>query len=243
MLHEAITPYHDRDAKQTQVQRMFDGIAPRYDLLNHLLSLGIDRRWRNKALELLQLNPGDRVLDVATGTADLAILIARGKQCHVNAIDLSTEMLQKARTKTQQAHLEHLITLQQANAEQLPFPDRHFHAATVAFGARNFAHLDQGLAEMARTLRHNAQLLVLEFSQPTNTLWAKLFDLYFANILPRVGGLVAGDRQAYEYLHQSAQAFPSGTLFERHLAAAGLTPDKRTTLTGGVATAYLAHKP
>lgn len=222
---------------------MFDGLAPSYDLLNHLLSLGIDRGWRRRAIGMLSLGVGDRVLDVATGTGDFALELAKRTGCRVEGVDLSEEMLARGRLKVQDAGLDHQVTLRCGNAEQLPEGDGEFEAVTVAFGARNFAHLEQGLLEMARVLKMGGQLLVLEFSQPSNAVWGKLFDVYFAHVLPRIGGWIGGDRAAYEYLHNSAKAFPSGTLFEDILRSAHLQPTRTLPLTGGVATAYLCRKP
>ena len=241
---EEIKPYStSQDNKREQVERMFDGIARHYDLLNHVLSFGIDKGWRRTAIGMVAEGSPKRVLDVATGTADMALALHRSMGCHVVGCDISQKMIEIGKQKVTDADLAEHIELQVADAEALPFADGTFDATTIAFGVRNFAHVDAGLADMARVLRSGARLAVLEFSTPTNAAFRSVYNFYFKNILPLVGGAISQDRQAYDYLCQSAMAFPSGTDFMTHLEAAGLKPLTFKPLTCGIATVYLAEKP
>lgn len=230
------------DDKRSQVERMFDGIAPSYDLLNHLLSFGIDRGWRRKAIGLLAESKPQEVLDVATGTADMAIALRKRLACRVVGCDISPKMVEVGKAKVSREGLADAVELCVADSEALPFDSCRFDAATVAFGVRNFANLDKGLGEIARVLRPGGMLVVLEFSTPPGALFRSLYNFYFKNVLPIVGGAVSHDREAYSYLCRSAMAFPSGKDFERHLSAVGLSPLSSSMYTGGIATAYLATK-
>lgn len=238
-----IKPYSGADDKRTQVERMFDGIAPSYDLLNHLLSFGVDKGWRRKAISLLADSHPREVLDVATGTADMAIALHRSLGANVVGCDISPKMVEVGVKKVESAGLASSITLRVADSEALPFSSNRFDAITVAFGVRNFANLDKGLSQMCRVLKPGGRLVVLEFSTPPNAIFRGLYNFYFRNILPLIGGAISHDREAYGYLCRSAMAFPSGEDFERHLYAAGLKPVSSTMLTFGIATAYLATKP
>lgn len=239
-----IKPYSaEADDKRSQVERMFDGIAPSYDLLNHLLSFGIDRGWRRKAIDLLADGKPGEVLDVATGTADMAIALRKRLGCKVVGCDISPKMVEVGEKKVAREGLAKSVTLCVADSEDLPFDTGRFDAATVAFGVRNFANLDKGLSQMARVLKPGGMLVVLEFSTPPGVLFRSLYNFYFRNILPIVGGAISHDREAYRYLCRSAMAFPSGKDFERHLSAVGLSPLSSSMYTGGIATAYLARKP
>lgn len=222
---------------------MFDGIAPHYDLLNHVLSFGIDKGWRTKAIGLLADRKPKEVLDVATGTADMALKVYSELRCRVVGCDISSGMVEIGRKKVAEAGLSGFIDLKVADSEDLPFSTNRFDAVTVAFGVRNFAHLDKGLSQMARVLKPNGRIVVLEFSTPGNRVFRAVYNFYFKHILPLVGGVVSKDRKAYEYLCKSAMAFPSGADFEARLTKAGLTPVKTLPLTFGIATAYLAVKP
>ncbi len=238
-----IKPYTD-DAtdKREQVEQMFDGIAPKYDLLNHLLSFGIDKGWRKKAISLLKEKKISELLDVATGTADMAIKAHEMLGCDVVGCDISPKMVEIGTKKVAEAGLDSHITLRVADSESLPFSSNRFDAITVAFGVRNFADLDKGLAQMARVLKPGGRIVVLEFSTPSNVIFRSVYYFYFKYILPFVGGLISHDRKAYAYLCRSSIAFPSGRDFERHLETANLTSVKTVPLTFGIATAYLAEK-
>ena len=238
-----IKPYSGADDKRAQVERMFDGIAPSYDLLNHILSFGVDKGWRRKSIDLLADRKPREILDVATGTADMAIAIHKRLGCKVLGCDISPKMVEVGVKKIENANLTQDISLCVADSESLPFSSNRFDAVTVAFGVRNFANLDKGLSQMCRVLKPGGRLVVLEFSTPPNALFRTIYNFYFSNILPLIGGAISRDKRAYNYLCRSAMAFPSGEDFERHLYAAGLKPVSRKMLTLGIATAYLAEKP
>jgi demethylmenaquinone methyltransferase/2-methoxy-6-polyprenyl-1,4-benzoquinol methylase len=220
---------------------MFDGIARRYDLLNRLLSCGIDRRWRTRAARLLDGKPA-RVLDLACGTGDLALVIA-SRAAEVTGVDLSGNMLEIARAKAAARGLDGRVTFRRGDAERLDFPANHFDAVTVAFGARNFEHLDRALREILRVLRPGGKLVILEFSTPTLPLVAGLYRFYFTRLLPVIGGLISGDRAAYAYLPASVRAFPSGERFLSILRAGGFIATAARPLSLGIATLYTAVAP
>lgn len=236
-----VTPYSPEGSKREQVERMFDNISPKYDLLNRLFSLGIDQGWRRKVVRLLGQEPVERLLDVATGTADLAILGAtRAKQ--VTGVDISEGMLAHGRTKVERKGLTQRVVLQRADSAALPFADGTFDAVTVAFGVRNFEHLEQGLREMARVLRPNGRIFVLEFSKPTKAPMKQLFRFYFHRVMPTIGRTVSKDSAAYTYLPKSVDAFPEGQAFLDIMARAGLREVKAEPLTGGIATLYTGRR-
>lgn len=236
-------PYDDTRTKGEQVEEMFDGIAHRYDLLNHVLSLGIDRGWRRRLIERLAANSPGRVLDLASGTGDVAIAAARKLPgANVVASDLSEGMLTVARRKIAAAGLNGRITAVCAAAEELPFGEGEFDAVTVAFGVRNFSDIAAGVREAARVLEPGGSLFVLEFSMPKNKLFGALYRFYFRRILPVVGGWISGDRRAYAYLPASVEEFPYGQAFVDLVLANGFAECSAQTLTFGVATLYSAKK-
>ena len=236
-----VTPYSPEGSKREQVEQMFDNISPKYDLLNRLFSMGIDQGWRRKVVRLLGREPVEHLLDVATGTADLAILGAT-KAKRVTGVDISEGMLGHGRTKVAKRGLEQRIVLQRADSESLPFADNTFDAVTVAFGVRNFEHLEQGMREMQRVLKPNGRLFVLEFSKPMKAPMKQLFRFYFHRVMPAVGRTVSKDSAAYTYLPKSVDAFPEGQAFLDILAKAGLREGKAEPLTGGIATLYKGRK-
>ena len=226
------------------IARMFDRIAPRYDALNHLLSFQLDRRWRRSAARWAADGAPTTLLDVATGTADLAIALARRlPQAQLVGIDCSEKMLALGQEKVQRKHLENRIELRWGDAANLPFEDDSFDAVTVAFGVRNFDDLERGLAELQRVTRPQGLVTLLEFSLPERFPVKQLYRFYFHRILPLVGRWVSGDPEAYRYLPQSVQRFPRPEAFEHLLAAQGLEPVRRQRLTFGIATLYQAKKP
>ena len=235
-----VKPYSTDGSKREEVERMFDAISPRYDLLNRLFSLGIDQRWRRKVVRMLAEEPVAHLLDVATGTADLALLGA-GHATRVTGVDVSDGMLTQGRAKVERAGQADRVTLIRAASEALPFPDGKFDAATVAFGVRNFADLTAGMREMHRVLRPGGRLFVLEFSRPRGPL-APFFRFYFHHVMPTLGRWISGDSVAYSYLPRSVDAFPEGSAFVALLAAVGFTEVHALPLTGGVATLYQAHR-
>lgn len=241
----SIKPYGEGlDSKKEQVARMFDGISGRYDLLNRLLSMGIDIQWRRVALRMLRERgiPG-RVLDVATGTADLALALAADlPEAEVIGVDLSEGMLGVGRQKVERNGLRARVRLEQADAENLPFEEGSFDAVTVAFGVRNFENLDKGLGELQRVLRPGGHLMVLEFSRPTSPLVKGLMNLYSRSLMPALGGWLSKDRAAYAYLPASVQVFPEGEAFEERLQRAGLQPLGQRRLSMGISSVYIARK-
>jgi demethylmenaquinone methyltransferase / 2-methoxy-6-polyprenyl-1,4-benzoquinol methylase len=238
-----VKPYKDADAsKRQQIEQMFDSIAPRYDFLNRSLSLGIDRLWRKKAIaSLKEINP-EYILDVATGTGDLALAALKLNPKQVTGIDISSQMLQVGKEKIEARKLTRQVTLMQCDSTQLPFDDNKFDAVTVGFGVRNFEYLQQGIDQMYRVTRKGGKLAVLEFSKPKSFPFKQLYNLYFRFILPAFGGLVSKSRSAYEYLPESVEHFPEGQAFATYLQKAGYTNIKIKPLTFGICTLYTAIK-
>ena len=245
-----VTPYAPADpteegrSKRQQVERMFDNISPYYDVLNRVLSLGIDRQWRKKAVALLPKRLGPHVMDMATGTADLAVEIVRQRpDARVTGIDVSTDMLSRGQTKLRKLGLDMAIELVRGASERIDYPDDTFDAATVAFGVRNFEDTVGGLTEMRRVIRPGGRLIVLEFSR-IRTFPIKLaFNLYFGRVLPWIGRVWSSDPRAYSYLYESVQAFPDGKEFARLLESAGFVQPSWQALTLGICTVYTAQVP
>lgn len=224
------------------VRSLFDSIAYRYDPLNHLLSGGIDFYWRRRAVEHLKDIRPKRILDVATGTADFAIATIRLKPQQVIGVDIAEEMLKIGRAKLQKRGLEETITLQTGEAENLQFETGSFDASIVAFGARNFEHLEQGLAEMNRILRPGGKIVVLEFSRPATFPFKQLYFFYFKSVLPLVGRLVSRHKEAYRYLPDTVMKFPEGNDFLNILRKVGFAELKEERLTFGIVTIYCGAK-
>ncbi len=262
-MSQEIKPYDQQAEKGGQVRTMFDRIALRYDLLNHLLSAGIDRSWRRRTVRRVKAGvsvhgagwdtdgepwskesgPFPKILDVATGTGDLALMLSRAMpEARITGADLSPGMLEIAARKVVRKNLGGRITLREADATALPFPNGGFDAVTVAFGVRNFERIGAGLAEMARVLRPGGKLYVLEFSMPSNKIIGNLYAFYFRKVLPWIGGVISGERQAYRYLQRSVEAFPYGDRFEGMLLEAGFLQAEQARWTGGLVTLYTATK-
>lgn len=228
--------------EQAYVRSLFDGIAYRYDFLNHVLSYGFDILWRRKAIRLLEKYKPRTILDIATGTADLAIEAARLQPEHIYGVDISSAMLAIGRRKVAQRRLDSVISLIEGQAEQLQFADRSMDAVMVAFGVRNFSNLEQGLAEMHRVLKSGGIAMILEFSQPRSAPWKQLYGFYFRRILPVLGGLVSKSREAYMYLPATVAQFPDGEDFLKIVRSLGFKEVKHYPLTFGIAAIYLAKK-
>lgn len=227
-----------RRKASSRIARMFDRIAPTYDLLNRLLSAGIDQGWRRRAVRLLGAGPGERVLDACTGTGDLAVALNEAGAGDVVGFDFAPEMIRRAREKAG----EH-VRFQVADALDLPFEDGAFDAATVAFGVRNFEDLPRGLAELGRVLKPGGRLLVLEFSRPENPLVRSVYETYATLVLPLIGNLVSGGADnAYAYLPRSVRSFPAPARLAGLLEGAGFASVDVHPLTFGVATIHLAVK-
>ncbi|WP_182867807.1 bifunctional demethylmenaquinone methyltransferase/2-methoxy-6-polyprenyl-1,4-benzoquinol methylase UbiE [Stieleria mannarensis] len=234
------------DKSNARVREMFRQIAPRYDLMNHLLSLNIDKYWRNQAVKRLRLAPGVPALDVCTGTGDLAIAIADAapKDVAVVGSDFCYAMLEIARRKRVAGTRSESIEFLEADSQQLPFPSDQFQCVTVAFGLRNVADTDRGLQEMTRVCRPGGQVMVLEFSKPTMMGLRQTYNFYFRHILPKVGQWFArNNKSAYSYLPDSVSRFPDGQALADRMLAAGLSDVKFTPLTFGVCTIYEGTKP
>ena len=239
---EKVKPYGSEGKKVEQVERMFDHIAPAYDRLNHLMSLGIDRSWRRTALKWLRPHRPALVLDVATGTGDFAIQACRMlPSASLTGVDLSEGMMQVGRRKVEQAGLAARIDFQREDCEALTFSDASFDAVTVAFGIRNFEHLDRGLREMCRVLRPGGHLVILELSTPDRPPMKQLYRIY-SRLIPLMGRLVSHDRSAYTYLPQSIRAFPQGEVMSESIRRAGFSDVRFRRLTFGVCTLYMATK-
>ena len=242
-MKEQVIPYKELDLpKKEQVTMMFDRIAFRYDLMNRLLSFGIDMRWRKKIAVALKKEQPRMILDVATGTADVAIQLAKLKPEKIVGVDISQEMLAKGREKVKEKKLDDLIMLIQADSEQLPFEDNKFDAVTVAFGVRNFEHLEKGLLELFRVLKKNGTIIILEFSRPRQFPFKQLFQFYFSSICPMLGKWITNDKMAYEYLHRSVAEFPDGNDFVAILKKTGFAETQCTVLTLGISSLYSGKK-
>lgn len=229
------------DNEKQHIGQLFDRIAGTYDGLNHVLSLNIDKRWRRRAIRMLA--PAEQVLDVAIGTADLTIEILRqGKAQHVTGIDLSHGMMAIGEQKVAKRGYAPQVQFDYGSAQQMPYADSSFDTVTCAYGVRNFANMDEGLSEMYRVLRTGGELMVLEFSYPTNPVIRWGYDLYFTHILPFIGNLFSRDKGAYSYLNRSVKNFPYGEAFCQHLRKAGFSQIKATPLTFGISTIYTAVK-
>lgn len=238
-----VKPYTAEGSKREQVEHMFDAIAPKYDLLNRLFSMGVDQGWRRKVIRLVKSVPVDHLLDVATGTADLAIMAARKNAAkRITGVDISEGMLSHGREKVKAQKLDDRVTLVRGDSAALPFADASFDAITVAFGVRNFEDLERGMADMVRVLKPGGRLFVLEFSKPKNNLLGGLFRFYFHRVMPFIGRLVSKDSAAYTYLPKSVDAFPDGEDFVRLLEQCGLRDAVARPLTGGIATLYIASR-
>lgn len=243
MAKSSVTPYGSGDGKKAEVERMFDNIAPKYDLLNRVLSLGVDVWWRKRALNYLKtLQPG-LILDVATGTADVAIMAAKMlKPAKITGIDIANQMLDLGRLKIKKEGLEQVITLETGDSENLRFADNSFDAVTVAFGVRNFENLEKGLAEMLRVLRPGGRAVILEFSRPRIFPFKQIYNSYFKYVLPAIGRLTSRDIRAYTYLFESVQAFPEGDDFLNILTKIGYQNPVCERLTLGICSIYSATK-
>jgi len=241
---QMVKPYENTDTgKKIQVEEMFDHIAHRYDFLNHFLSLGIDYHWRRKTVKSLLKSKPEKILDIATGTGDLAIELYRLlKPEQITGIDLSVNMLAIGQKKIESKNLSNSISFQQADAEKLPFANNTFDAVSVGFGVRNFENLEKGVEEMFRVMKNNAQLRVLEFSKPRKGFFQWIFTFYFKNILPRLGKFISGDASAYTYLPKSVDAFPERDLFRNMLQEAGFKNCRWKEFTFGTCCLYMAEK-
>ncbi len=236
-------PIGEVEGKKKEIALMFDAVAPRYDFLNRLLSCGIDRRWRKTAIDWLAPHNPKRILDLATGTADLAIEAIRLKPEKIVGVDISEEMLRLGREKLKKLGFDHIITLETGDAEKLPFSDAQFDAAMVAFGVRNFENLQLGLQDIRRVLKPGGILVVLEFSRPASFPIKQGYNFYSKFLMPKIGRLFSKANGAYKYLPDSIAVFPDGDNFLEELRRAGYQDGKSKQLTFGVASLYSGIVP
>lgn len=242
---EKVTPYGSQESKTGQVSRMFDNIAPAYDFMDRAMTLGLDIRWRKKAARIVARHAPKSILDVATGTGDLAIALARMVESasSITGIDLSEGMLEVAMCKSKEAGLEDKITFLQGDCMQLPMADSTFGTVTAAFGVRNFEHLELGLAEMQRVLAPGGLLCIMELSTPTNPVVKPFYHFYTRVVIPIAGKIVSRDRRAYTYLPESIAAMPQGDEMLQILRSVGFVECRCRRFTFGVCSLYTAIKP
>jgi demethylmenaquinone methyltransferase/2-methoxy-6-polyprenyl-1,4-benzoquinol methylase len=240
--HDEIKPFSSDKAKKQQVEEMFDSIAARYDLMNRLFSAGIDMNWRKKTIRLLQKDNPKKILDMATGTADMAILACRLLHPEkVTGIDLSAEMLELGKKKVEKEGFATKIELLKGDGEAISFPDNSFDAVTVAFGIRNFENLVDGLKEIHRVLKPGGRLLILEFSKP-RTVFKKLYNLYMGMVAPEVARWFRQNKDAYRYLSKSSSAFPDRGHFTAILNRVGFSNTECKPLSFGICCIYSGKK-
>lgn len=237
-------PYKNSDkSKKEQVATMFDNIAHKYDFLNHTLSLGIDKTWRNKAIKELKKSNPKKIIDIATGTGDFAIAAAKKLQVEqIIGIDISAGMLEIGKQKIKAKKLDSIITLELGDSEKLQFEDNTFDGCTIGFGVRNFENLQKGLQEIHRVLKPGATACILEFSMPQKFPIKQLYIFYFSYILPFIGKIFSKDTSAYTYLPDSVKEFPYGDKFVEEAQKAGFTDTKYKVLSFGITTLYLCVK-
>jgi demethylmenaquinone methyltransferase/2-methoxy-6-polyprenyl-1,4-benzoquinol methylase len=242
-MSKSITPYKESSlSKKEQVAQMFDTISGNYDGLNRVISFGIDVKWRKKVLNLVSSSNPKMILDIATGTGDLAILMATTKAEKIIGLDISSGMLEVGKKKIADKNLSDKIEMMLADSENMPFEDNTFDAITVAFGVRNFENLEKGLAEILRVLKPNGIFVILETSNPTKSPYKQGYNFYTKNILPLIGKLFSKDNVAYGYLSESASVFPFGEALNNILRKVGFINVVDMPQTFGVATIYSASK-
>ncbi len=232
-----------QEGKKEQVRNMFNSIAGKYDFLNHFLSMGIDIYWRNQLVRRLKKNHPNQILDIATGTGDLAITISKAiPDATIIGADISENMLEVGKQKIKKKNLEDKINMELGDSEKLKYNDGFFDAVTVAFGVRNYEDLDKGLKEMNRVTKVNGSVNILEFSKPTVFPVKQIYNFYFSSILPLLGKSVSKDDAAYTYLPESVQKFPDGSDFLSHLSNAGYQDVKQIKFTFGICSLYIGKK-
>ncbi len=242
-MSKQVNPYKDSNlSKKKQVAQMFNNISGNYDNLNRMISLGTDQGWRKKVLKLVSDTKPEKVLDVATGTGDLAILLSKSGASKIVGLDLSQGMLEVGKEKVKALKLDNIIEMILGDSEQLPFEDNTFDAITVAFGIRNFENLEVGLAEIRRVLKPNGIFVILETSVPTKFPFKQGYNIYTKNIVPLLGKMFSKDQQAYAYLSESAKNFPYGEALNKILSEVGFCNIHHEPQTMGIATIYTASK-
>jgi demethylmenaquinone methyltransferase/2-methoxy-6-polyprenyl-1,4-benzoquinol methylase len=238
-----VKPYGNSEkSKKEEVAEMFDKISAKYDFLNHFLSLGIDKIWRKKAVKMLKEIQPQRILDIATGTGDFAIESLSLKPKEVVGLDISEGMLEKGREKMIKKKIDHIVSMQLGDSENIPYEDNYFDALTVGFGVRNFENLDIGLSEMLRVVRPGGKILILEFSKPKKFPVKQYYAFHSKYIIPFFGKQISKDEKAYAYLPESVAAFPEGVEMELILEKLNFKDVKSTLVSGGIATIYAGTK-
>ena len=244
MAKKQVVPYQNKkSSKKTQVRQMFNGISPHYDLMNRIISGGIDVKWRKNVVALLLPQKPKKILDVATGTGDLAVELTRTQATEIIGIDISEGMLEIGKKKTRKSQWHQNIKMEIGDCEKIAYPSNYFDAVTVAFGVRNFENLNKGLMEILRVLRPGGDLIILETAVPQKFPIHQLYRLYTHFIMPIVGWFFSKDKSAYQYLSDSANAFPFGKAFNNILAKNGFIVLEDIPQTFGVASIYRAQKP
>ncbi|MGB5498561.1 MAG: bifunctional demethylmenaquinone methyltransferase/2-methoxy-6-polyprenyl-1,4-benzoquinol methylase UbiE [Maribacter sp.] len=242
-MSKKVTPYQDSDlGKKEQVTQMFDTISKNYDGLNRVISFGIDIKWRKRVVAIIKTKKPEILLDIATGTGDLAINLVQTGARKIVGLDISPGMLEVGKKKVLEKHMENTIEMIEGDSENLPFEDNTFDAITVAFGVRNFETLEKGLSEIHRVLKPKGTFVVLETSVPTKTPYKQGYHFYTKNILPKIGKLFSKDDSAYAYLSESASVFPHGENFNNILRKIGFIDVVNKPQTFGVASIYVATK-
>lgn len=238
-----VKPYGKANtSKKEEVAEMFNNISAKYDFLNHFLSVGIDKRWRKKAINMLREIQPKRILDIATGTGDFALESLKLQPQEVVGVDISEGMLKMGREKMVKRKVDHIVSMRLGDSENLDFEDNYFDALTVGFGVRNFENLEKGLAEMLRVVRPGGKLLILEFSKPKKFPIKQYYAFHSKYIIPFFGKRISKDDKAYAYLPESVAAFPEGKNFEDILKKLGYQDVKSTLVSGGIATIYSGTK-
>ena len=240
---EKVKPYKDSDlGKKEQVTKMFDAISKEYDSLNRVISFGIDVKWRKRVVKIIGNSNPDSILDIATGTGDLAINLTKTKASKIVGFDISQGMLQVGRKKIEKLQLTNTIEMVLGDSENIPFENNSFDAITIAFGVRNFENLEKGLSEIYRVLKPGGTFVVLETSVPTKSPFKQGYRFYSTKVLPLIGKLFSKDKSAYKYLSDSAAAFPYGEAFNNILRKIGFIDIENKPQTFGAATIYIAKK-
>ncbi|MAD97878.1 MAG: bifunctional demethylmenaquinone methyltransferase/2-methoxy-6-polyprenyl-1,4-benzoquinol methylase UbiE [Flavobacteriaceae bacterium] len=242
-MQKEVKPYKDSSlSKKEQVTEMFNSISKNYDGLNRVISLGIDMKWRKKVVSIVGENNPKQILDIATGTGDLVLMMAKLNPDRIVGLDISPGMLEVGKEKVKKANLDEIAEMVVGDSEALPFEDKTFDAITVSFGVRNFGNLDQGLKEICRVLKDDGVLVILETSNPTKFPVKQGYKFYTNYVLPTIGKLFSKDKVAYNYLSESANAFPFGEAFNNILRKNGFNNTKHEPVTFGSATIYTAKK-
>lgn len=242
MLHDSVTPYQSDESKKKQVAQMFDNISHRYDFLNNLLSMGIQKGWRKKCVQLLKEKKPKVILDVATGTGDFAIECAVLNPDKIIGIDISEGMMKIGREKLLKKGLDKKIVLENGSAETASYPENNFDAIVIGYGVRNFENLEQGLKNLYKVLKPGGQMVILEFSYPTNPIVKALYTFYFSYITPLIGRIFSKDPRAYSYLTESVKAFPNNEKFVEILNKHGFIKAYYKPLSLGIAAIYYCEK-